>query len=184
VFKTRKAIVGVVLAALCVSVWALPALSQENPTSPLWADLIGVLEAKEKIPPGEHFDWVRSLTFPGSGDWKLIFLAGDGREADFGTTRNSSRRGEVTQVWVRVENREPQQPQSTATFTEFDCDRKTMKFLSQRQFSESDMRGEAKTINALDAPEPILPGTIADSWLAWACEVTKPTPSSAPKKAP
>jgi hypothetical protein len=135
-------------------------------------DWNGILEKESAIPAGQQFDWVRNLTFPGPGDWKPIYLAVDGSEISFGTLRNSTRRGEVARVWVRVEYRDRKQHQSSATFTEFDCEDHTMRFLSQRQFSESDMRGELRTINSHDIAEPILPGTAAETWLEWACKAT------------
>jgi hypothetical protein len=166
--KVARKSVAVMLVC-CISV----ALSTHAKVRPVAWDRDAIL-SKESIPPGEQFDWARKLTFPGAGEWKPIFLAADGSEINFASLRGSSRRGEKARVWVRVEQRSRQQPQSFATFVEFDCEDHTMKLISQRQFSESDMRGELRTINAPNIAEPILPGTAAETWLDWACKATAP----------
>lgn len=130
-------------------------------------------ELAEKSPEGDPFKWSLALTIPGTGEWEWVGGAPDGSMAFFSTKRNATRVGAVATVWIRAEFRDRHSPQSTASWMEFNCTKNTVRTLHLMEYGKADLNEPTDTIPTPTLAAPILPGTVAEAWLEWACKNTK-----------
>jgi hypothetical protein len=114
------------------------------------------------------------------GGWVLLIVPADGTLAVFGSHRHATRRGSVATVWLRYEYRGRQSTngfsyKSAVERFMYDCERVAGKSVSSTFYSENNL-GEAGQSYVYDegkvAWTPVIPGTVGESLLEWACKTT------------
>jgi hypothetical protein len=124
------------------------------------------------------------------GGWKLLDVSSDGTTAIFGSHRHDSRKGNVVAVWLRYEYRDSrsQNGESFKSLVErslYDCDRIASKEISQTAYPDNNLEGVPVLSSTFDEGKvtwtPVIPGTVGDELLDWACKTTPVTSSAKPK---
>jgi surface-adhesin protein E len=118
--------------------------------------------------------WAQSLDKLPNGGWMLLMVSDDGTFAVFGSLRHATREGDVVSVWERWEYRERQanNTRSSVVRKMYDCARVVSKPVSSASYSQSNLSGAASS-NAYDERwVPVVPGSMGDSLLEWACKST------------
>jgi hypothetical protein len=141
--------------------------------------------------PATRDAWATSLDKLPNGGWKFLMVSEDGTYAVFGSLRHAIREGNVVSVWLRFENREQQINGAGASYKSlverrmYDCARVTAKAVSSTYYVESNLSGVGSSSTYDEkklAWDPVIPGSVGDSLLEWACNST---PRAAPPpKAP
>jgi hypothetical protein len=137
-------------------------------------------EAKKKEFAETGRAWALGLDPIPTGGWALLQVSGDGTAAVFGSRRHETRKGSVVSIWLRYEERESQ-TNNGATFkseverTLYDCERIATKAISATYYSENNLSGTGPSYvydEAKTSWSPVIPGTVGDSLLEWACRTT------------
>jgi hypothetical protein len=145
-------------------------------------------EQKKAIYAATRNVWADRLDTLPSGGWTLLSVSPDGTYAVFGSRRHGSRRGSVVAVWLRLENREAQSANGTTFKSEverdlYDCERITSKATSVTYYSDNNLNGPGRS-DTYDENKvtwsPVIPGTLGDSLLEWACRTPKTQPAKTP----
>lgn len=169
--KKRRAhcLLGVIVASL----FSLSATPQDS--------TIPIEEAKP--PLHSALEWTATLEIPGPGQWEFFTFSRDYRVAHFATRRMATRKGTVATVWFRNEERDVKETMSSASRVQFDCVDQTIWTLTTIHYTRNDLDGDATTYDGAAKPSPIMPGTIAESMMTWACDATKSKPQQKPSAA-
>lgn len=132
--------------------------------------------------------WAAALDRLPSGGWIFLQVSSDGTSAIFGSRRHATREGSVVAVWLRTEYREGQSSgsESFKSVVErymYDCARMTSKQVSSTFYRANNLAEPGSSLTFEEgkvAWAPVIPGTIGDSLLDWAC---KTVPRAQPAKA-
>lgn len=125
--------------------------------------------------------WATKLDPLSSGGWEVQDVTADGISVLFGSRRHEVRKGTTVTVWLRDEFRETQvkNGQTYKGLVErdvYDCERMTTKVLSVTYYAENNLQASGNSY-AYDEGAvrwiPIIPGTVGESILDWACKSPK-----------
>jgi hypothetical protein len=134
--------------------------------------------------------WAASLDKLPNGGWEFLMVSPDGAYAIFGSHRHATREGSVVSLWLRYEYRESQTLDGSTSYKSVvyrdmnDCAGVRSKFIASTFYGENNLGGSGTSYTHDDgkvAWAPVIPGTVGDSLLDWAC---KTTPRSQAAKAP
>ena len=169
--------------------WVAPAISQSPEDTKQWelqhAQVLAEqraraeqLERERAARKADPMAWVRTLDPMTAGGWEFRTVAGDGSWAAFTTLHQMKRSGHVVTVWLRQEFAETQADPngdhylSMVQRVEYDCGKDRARPALVIYYSDNNMKGAAQTEQA-DPKQtpwtPIVPGTLGESDLAWAC---------------
>jgi hypothetical protein len=170
-------------------------LSQYQYGSPEYQDdrkHLSACEAEAEKQKKEHFantaaTWATSLDSLPNGGWGLLQVSNDGTMAVFGSRRHEMRAGNVVSLWFRYEFRETQgvgaeQHKSAVQREMYDCARMSVRVVSVSFFGANNLAvpGSSSTYDESKASwTPLIPGTMGDYLLDWACKTTAPKPKPA-----
>jgi hypothetical protein len=126
--------------------------------------------------------WVRSLDPMTTGGWEFRSVATDGSWADFSSTHQFKRSGQIVTVWMRHEYAEPQTGDgnpylSAVQKTQYDCKKQQSRDLLVVYYSANNIQGNEETDEADPKNTPwsaIVPGTRDESNFLWACAQARP----------
>jgi hypothetical protein len=126
--------------------------------------------------------WVRTLDPMTAGGWEFRTVAGDGSWAAFSTTHQLKRSGHAVTVWLRQEFAEPQADTNGDRYlsmvqrVEYDCGRDRARPTLVIYYADNNIKGVGQTEQA-DPKQtpwtPIIPGTLGESEMEWACNADK-----------
>jgi hypothetical protein len=125
-------------------------------------------------------EWAAALKPLPGGEWMLLMVDDDGLFAIFGSHRHATREGNVATLWLRYEQRESQTEsgeyyRSKVERVMYDCARVASKIVSITYYGGSnlDAIGNSFTYDVSKVGwAPVIPGTIGDSLIDWACKST------------
>jgi hypothetical protein len=137
-------------------------------------------EQEKKKWPETGATWAAGLNNLPDGGWTLLFVPADGTYAVFGSRRHATRRGSVATVWLRYEYREAQTSlgasyKSAVNRSLFDCDRIAAKAVSGTTYTNNNLDDPGPSITYEEAKvgwTPVIPGTLNEFLLDWACRTT------------
>lgn len=129
--------------------------------------------------------WAAGLDRLPGGGWVLLEVRPDGTSAVFGSRRHEIRKGSVVAVWLRTEYRETQANngisyKSLVERDMYDCERIANKEVSVAYYGENNLNAPAGSFTFDEEKStwnPIIPGTVGDSLLDWACRASKAQPA-------
>lgn len=125
--------------------------------------------------------WAASLNKLPNGAWKFLFVSDDGTFAVFGSHRHATREGDIVSLWLRYEYREQhsngnENYKSEVERDMYNCARTSTKAVSVTYYHENNLDGVGSSF-AYDESKvawvPVIPGTLGDSLLDWACKTTQ-----------
>ncbi|MGA2778927.1 MAG: surface-adhesin E family protein [Steroidobacteraceae bacterium] len=140
------------------------------------------LEKERAARQANPMAWVKTLDPLTSGGWEFRTVADDGSWASFSTTHQMKRSGKIVSVWLRQEFAEPQlDPSGDAYLSivqkiDYDCTKVQARPVLVIYYSANNIKGNAQTEQAdpKQAPwTPIVPGTLAETNLQWACSAER-----------
>jgi hypothetical protein len=140
------------------------------------------LERERAARKADPMAWVRTLDPMTSGGWEFRSVAGDGSWAAYGTEHQMKRAGKIVTIWLRQEFAEAQHDGNGDAYlsvvqkTDYDCVKEQARPLLVIYYAENNLKGGANTEEAdpKQAPwSPVIPGTLAESNLEWACSIDK-----------
>lgn len=143
-------------------------------------------EQKKKDFAETRTTWEAGLDPLTSGGWELAVLSWDGTYAVFGSRRHETRKGSTVAVWFRYEFREQQSSNGTYKSAVerdlYDCERNTTKTVSATYYGENNLVRGGSSYTYDDGKVtwvPIIPGSLADQLLEWACRTPRAQPAKA-----
>jgi hypothetical protein len=191
----RKKTHLIVAMALGVAVlgYALPCEAQTPEQEKLWeSQRIAAaaaakaraeqLERERAARKADPMAWVATLDPMTSGGWEFRSVANDGSWAAYGTEHQMKRSGKTVTVWLREEFAEAQHDANGDAYlsvvqkTDYDCAKDQARPMLVIYYSENNLKGGTDTEEAdpKQAPwTPVIPGTLAESNLQWACALDK-----------
>jgi hypothetical protein len=140
------------------------------------------LERDRAARKADPMAWVRTLDPMTSGGWEFRSVANDGSWAAFGTDHQMKRSGKIVSIWLRQEFAEAQHDANGDAYlsvvqkTDYDCVKDQARPTLVIYYAENNLKGAADTEEAdpKQAPwSPVIPGTLAESNLEWACAMDK-----------
>jgi hypothetical protein len=187
-----RAIVAVALGTLVLA-HAPPGVAQTPEQAKLWEEQRAAatvaakaraeqLERDRAARKADPMAWVRTLDPMTSGGWEFRSVAGDGSWAAYGTDHQMRRAGKIVTIWLRQEFAEAQHDGNGDAYlsvvqkTDFDCVKDQTRPLLVIYYAENNLKGGADTEEAdpKHGPwNPVIPGTLAESNLQWACSIDK-----------
>ena len=185
-------LIAVALGA-AVLAQALPCGAQTPEQEKLWeaqrAEATAAAKARAELRARERaarkadpMSWVRTLDPLTSGGWEFRTVADDGAWAAYGTDHQMKRSGKIVTIWLRQEFAEAQHDANGETYlsvvqkTDYDCVKEQARPLLVIYYAENNLKGGTDTEEAdpKQAPwTPVIPGTLAESNLQWACSIDK-----------
>ena len=148
-------------------------------TSKVWADCqVQWEQQKQKVFAETRINWSEGLDPLAGGGWALLNVSRDGSYAVFGSRRHETRKGRVSAVWLRYELREPKSDNAVSYMSEvertlYDCERIATKSISVVYYKENNLGWGVRSAYTYDEAKvawtPVVPGTLGDSLLEWAC---------------
>lgn len=133
--------------------------------------------------------WAASLDKLPNGGWMFLMVSPDGTYAVFGSHRHATREGSVVSLWLRYEYREQQtingysNVKSAVERDMYDCASVRSKSVSNTYYGESNIGGGSGTSISYDEAKvawaPVIPGTVGDYLLDWACKTVPRAPPKA-----
>jgi hypothetical protein len=137
----------------------------------------------------EHFantaaTWATSLAPLPAGGWGLLQVSSDGTMAVFGSRRHELREGNAVSLWFRYEYRETQvagneQYKSAVQREMYDCGHMSSKIVSIAYYGANNLEAPTSSNTFDESKErwtPVIPGTMGDYILDWACKSATPKP--------
>jgi len=139
------------------------------------------LERDRAARKADPMAWVRTLDPMTSGGWEFRSVAGDGSWAAYGTDHQMKRAGKIVTIWLRQEFAEAQHDGNGDAYlsvvqkTDYDCVKDQARPMLVIYYAENNLKGGTDTEEAdPKAPwSPVIPGTLAESNLQWACSLDK-----------
>jgi hypothetical protein len=131
--------------------------------------------------------WVATLDPMSSGGWEFRTVADDGSWASYATTHQMKRSGKTVTAWIRQEFAEPQLDPNGDSYlsvvqkVDYDCAKVKARPVLVIYYTANNIKGGAQTEEAdpkQAAWTPVVPGTLGEANLQWACSADK---ASAPK---
>jgi hypothetical protein len=124
--------------------------------------------------------WAAGLDKLPAGAWVLLTVASDGTYALFGSHRHGTRKGSVVAVWLRYEYREAKSDSGATYLSEvertlYDCERVASKLVAITYYNGNNLDGAGRSSTYDEEKEswdPVIPGTMGDALLDWACRTT------------
>ena len=116
--------------------------------------------------------WAASLDKLPNGEWIFLTVSEDGTLAVFATFRNATREENVVSVWQRWEYRDqqPDKSRSAAVREMYDCVHKASKPVLAVNYAQNNLGNQASSKSYEEKWVPVVPGTLRDQLLDWACK--------------
>jgi surface-adhesin protein E len=150
----------------------------------IWKECVALASEQQKMEfAASRETWAASLDKLPTGGWVFLMVSQDGIFTTFGSHRHATREGSVVSLWLRYEYRESRSLTGGANYKSvvyremYDCSGVRSKSVSNTFYSESNLAvlGPSYTYDeAKVAWAPVIPGTLGDSLLDWACKTTPP----------
>jgi hypothetical protein len=164
--------------------------TEAGKTLEIWNACVALAKGPAKVDFVATRDaWAQSLDKLPNGGWEFLMVSPDGTYAIFGSHRHATREGGIVSLWDRYEFRESQPRNGGANYKSvvyremYDCTGVRSKSVSNTYYSENNLSGVGPSYTYEEAKvawAPVIPGTVGDSLLDWAC---KTTPRAQPAKA-
>ena len=136
------------------------------------------LERNRAARRADPMAWVKTLDPMSSGGWEFRTVANDGSWASYTTVHQMKRSGKIVTVWLRQEFAEPQLDPNGDPYLslvqkiDYDCAKEQARAVLMIYYSANNIKGSAQTdqVDPKQAPwTPIVPGTLSETNLQWAC---------------
>jgi hypothetical protein len=145
------------------------------------ADECHAREKKKDVTAATGAIWSTKIELLPSGGWEVLDVSEDGISILFGSRRHEVRKGTTVAIWLRDEFRENQvkNGQTYKGLVErdvYDCERMTNKTLSVTYYAENNLQASGNSYSYDEGTVrwiPIIPGTVGESILEWACKSSK-----------
>jgi hypothetical protein len=140
------------------------------------------LERERAARKADPMAWVSTLDPMTAGGWEFRTVASDGSWAAFSTMHQLKRSGHVVTVWLRQEFAESQTDANGDRYlsmvqrVDYDCGKDRARPTLVIYYSDNNIKGSAQTEQADPKQNPwtpIIPGTLGESDLQWACNADK-----------
>jgi hypothetical protein len=125
--------------------------------------------------------WVKQLELQGRMEWEWIETYPE--VVYFATRHEAVRDGDIVTMWMRIENKHPQQPlahQSALSHDDWDCKHRTRStrgvFFYKWNNLQTDRDQPEHSTNLLRTWEKVQTGTIGEALLEFACGIQNVTP--------
>ena len=119
-------------------------------------------------------EWVKKLDLRGRMDWEWIETYPT--QVYFATRQDSERNGDIVTMWTRVEYRQVQSPSShlsSVSRDDWDCSKRqrSTRGLVFYQWNNLEDNDPERSTNLLRYWEKIVPGTVGETLLEFACSI-------------
>ena len=130
-------------------------------------------------------EWVKELDLRGRMDWEWIETYPE--QVYFATRHDSERKGDIVTMWTRVEYKYPHHPldhRSAVSRDDWDCKNKARSTTGLVFYQWNNLQDESpeRSTNPLRSWEKIVPGTVGEALLTFACSIRQVTPVIPPKQ--
>jgi len=136
---------------------------------------------------GAGNEWVKQLDLRGRMDWEWIETYPE--QVYFATRHDADRKGDIVTMWTRVEYKHAQSPlahKSALSKDDWDCKNRQRSTSGVFFYKWNNLQDESpeRSTNPLRSWEKVLPGTVGETLLNFACSIRSVTPVIKDPEAP